>query len=260
MLQSDEEIFIAVITTAFLMVFLIAVIVIAIVKYQNRIRHHLMEVNNLKNIYQQEILKAQLEMQEQTFLSISQEIHDNIGQILSLIILNITTINFDNTLGAKNKIESSKELLIQAMEDLRALSKRLNIDFISRQSLPELIKFHLNLIQKGEQHQTNFEKHGKENFFDSEVKLFLVRIIQEALNNIIKHAEATTITIILEYFPDKAILTIKDNGKGFDPNKPPDGIGIQNMKRRADLINAKFSIQNAPEGGVIIQLIIPNNK
>jgi len=259
-MPENFQIYLLIIIGTILILSLVGFIVFSVVFYQQAQHKHLQSMNNLKNIYEQEILKAQIEMQEQKFLFISHEIHDNICQILSLVILKIDTINFNNISDAKDKTKAIKELVSQAMEDLRALSKKLNIDFINRQTLPELIKFHLDLIQKVEQHQTNFEKQGKEYPLDPEVKLFLVRILQEALNNTIKHAEATTIKVRLKYFSDKFILTIKDNGKGFDPDKPPDGIGIQNMKHRAGLINAEFGMQNAPEGGVIIQLIRPNNK
>jgi two-component system, NarL family, sensor kinase len=209
-------------------------------------------------MFRNEILKAQIEMQEQTFLSISQEIHDNLGQILALIRLNISTIKPCDPASTANKITSSKELLDQAIEDLRDLSKRLNFDFINQKRLSESIIFHLNLIKKGGQLETSFEKEGIERPLDSDIKIIVIRIIQEALNNIIKHAAAKTITVLLFYLPEKSILTIKDNGKGFKQKDRFKGMGIQSMIRRARMINADFSIKSLPEGGTIIRLVIPN--
>jgi len=256
MLQSDEKIFIAVITTTFLMIILIIAVVLAILKYQNRTRKHLLEVQDLKNIYQQEILKAQLEMQEQTFQTISQEIHDNIGQILSLIRLNISTIKTEENSPSEHKVITSKELLDQAIEDLRDLSKRLNTEYVSRQGLAELLRFQLNLIQKTGLYETTLEVHGEERPLDAEKKLIIFRIAQEALNNVLKHAQAKDISVLLMYMSVKIILSIKDDGKGFSPEGAQKSLGLQNMAHRAGLIGASFTLQSKPGEGTLAQLIV----
>ncbi|MDB5262279.1 MAG: sensor histidine kinase [Adhaeribacter sp.] len=239
------------------MVILIVAVVIAILKYQNRTRKHLLEVNDLKNTYHQEILKAQLEMQEQTFRTISQEIHDNIGQILSLIRLNISSIKTEEDSHSARKIITSKELLDQAIDDLRDLSKRLNTEYVSRQGLAESLRFQLNLIQKTGLFITTQEVHGEERALDPEKKLIIFRIAQEALNNIMKHADAKNISVLLMYLPDKIILSIKDDGKGFEPEQADKSLGLQNMRHRANLIGAKFTLQSKPGEGCLARLILP---
>jgi two-component system, NarL family, sensor kinase len=225
--------------------------------YRQRINSHYQEKQELKNIYQQEILKAQLEMQEQTFRTISQEIHDNIGQILSLARLNISTIITENDSASEQKKITSKNLLDKAIEDLRDLSKRLDADFISQQSLAQSLKFQLNLIQKTELYGTSLEVQGKERPLHSEKKLIIFRIAQEALNNIIKHAEAKTISVMLVFMPDKIVLNIKDDGLGFNPKEATKSLGLHNMEQRAKLIGARFSVQSIPSEGTSAQLILP---
>ena len=238
------------------MIILIIAVVLAILKYQNRTRKHLLEVQDLKNIYQQEILKAQLEMQEQTFQTISQEIHDNIGQILSLIRLNISTIKTEENSPSERKVITSKELLDQAIEDLRDLSKRLNTEYVSRQSLAELLRFQLNLIQKTGLYETILEVHGEERPLNAEKKLIIFRIAQEALNNVLKHAQAKDISVLLMYLPAKIILSIKDDGKGFSPELAQKSLGLQNMAHRASLIGASFTLQSKQDEGTLAQLIV----
>jgi two-component system, NarL family, sensor kinase len=259
MFQSDEEIYITIVITTYLMIFLVVIIVISIVKYQNKLKKHIEEVNLLKNLYQQEILKAQLEMQEQTFLTISQEIHDNIGQILSLTRLNISTIKIEDQASTIRKIATSKELLDKAIDDLRDLSKRLNIEYLSQQSLSELLKFQLNIIEKTGLYTTFLEVNGEEYPLNAGKKLIVFRIAQEALNNTIKHAKAENISITLDYLPDKIILGIKDDGKGFGSGIPQTGIGIHNMYHRAKLIGADFSLQSRIDKGTIAKLILHIN-
>lgn len=231
--------------------------------YKQRLISYLKEKEELKIIFQNEKLKAQLEMQEQTFHSISQEIHDNIGQILSLTRLNISTIKPDDFAGTAHKISASKELLDQAIEDLRDLSKRLNSQFVTQQSLSASLQFQLNLIQKAGYHTTTLEVHGEEAAnLDPEKKLIVFRIAQEALNNILKHADAQHISVVLVYLPDKTILSIKDDGKGFkvadkvDPDDPAKGIGTYNMYYRARLIGAEFSLQSQPGEGTLAHLVL----
>lgn len=237
--------------------------------YQKRLNAHLKEKEEFKN----EILRAQLEMQEQTFLTISQEIHDNIGQILSLIKLHVSTIPPDDYPVAKRKIAASKELLDQVIEDLRNLSKRLNSKYVSQLSLAESLKFQLSLIQKIGIYTTSFEAHGDEKPVAAEIKLIIFRIAQEALNNVLKHAAAKAIAVMLTYLPDSLTLTIKDDGRGFIPQSDAEedklplpagakreaanGIGIYNMHYRAGLIGARFQIDSQPGAGTQVQLIIP---
>lgn len=263
MLKSNEEIFITVVASAFLMVLLAIVVVIAIVKYQNRMRKHTQEMETIKNTYQQEILKAQLEMQEQTFLTISQEIHDNIGQILSLIRLNISTIKPADAVTAERKINTSKELLDKAIEDLRDLSKRLNTEYVSQQQLSESLAFQLNLIQKTGLYTTALEVHGAEKDIEAEKKLIVFRIAQEAFNNIIKHARAKNILVTIMYLPDEILLKIEDDGIGFEQNNlfgkdvSRKGIGTHNMYYRASLIGGRFHLQSQPGKGTVARLTLP---
>jgi signal transduction histidine kinase len=234
--------------------------------YQKRRYEYQEEVMMIKENYQQEILKAQLEMQEQTFLTISQEIHDNIGQILSLTRLNISTIRADSPEDMEHKISDCKELLDKAIEDLRDLSKGLNNKFVSEQNLSETLGFQLHQIQKTGLYYTQISILGEEIPIESEKKLIIFRIAQEAINNIIKHAEAKTIKAVLSYFPDKMVLRIEDDGKGFEVVNlekrgiTEKGIGTHTMYHRAALIGGAFSIQSKLSQGTSAQLIVPINK
>src|SRR5205085_11792142 len=100
--------------------------------YQKKFYKHLQEINAIKENYNQEILKTQLEIKEQTLQNISQEIHDNIGQVLSLANLQLTAIELPANTFAMNKIDKSMELVSKAIHDLRDLSKSMNAENIIR--------------------------------------------------------------------------------------------------------------------------------
>lgn len=219
----------------------------------------------IKQRFQHETMQAQQEVQEQTYLTISQEIHDNIGQILSLIRLNISTIKTEDYASTQQKITISKELLDNAIDDLRNLSKRLNMQFVKQQNFSELLQLQLNLIQKTGLYATELGIQGEDKPLDPQIKLIVFRIAQEALNNIIKHAGAKRIWVTLSYLPEKITLSIKDDGIGFDvanlleQDHPQKGIGTNNMYYRAKLIGAEFIIQSKPGIGTLVQLTLPIN-
>ncbi len=258
MRSSDEEVFMAVVLTSFAMVFLVSIIVYAIVRYQSRLRIHLQEVNELKASYQEEIHKAQLEIQEETFRHISQEIHDNIGQILSLARLQLSTLK-DTTL-INRKIETSKQLIDQAIDDLRHLSKRLNTEYISRQTLTDSLQLQVSYIEKAGLYTTQLNVQGEAVLLQPDVKLILFRIVQEALNNALKHAQASHLSIWLTFTPKSVFIRVEDNGQGFDTSKSglPDeqvkGVGTQSMQYRARLIGAQLTIQSKPGHGTVVEL------
>lgn len=211
-----------------------------------------------------EILQSQLEIQEQTLQNISQEIHDNIGQILSLTKLNLGTMDIDKPDQLRQKIEDSKKLVGKAIQDLRDLSKSLNTDYVSDMGLPEAINYELEMIRKSGAYTTTLQTEGLPVKLEAQKELIIFRIIQEVINNIIKHAKANTIHIQLTYTPETFSITVNDNGSGFDltPLNAGDnskfGLGLRNMHKRAGLIGAEFTIASSLGAGTTVTLILPH--
>lgn len=264
MLSLDKEILLTFVASTFLMVFLVIIIIVAIVRYQNRLRKHSQEISRLNLQYQAEIVKVQIENEEQTLNRISQEIHDNIGQILSLVKLNLNTVKVEMCdVKTQNKIEGTKELVSKAINDLRQLSKSLNSIHLSEQYLSESIKRELDIINRTEEYTTEFELKGEEQVFEPQKQLIVFRIVQEILNNIVKHAHAQQIRVECDYSPDFLALKVIDNGVGFDPsslvitNGKSSGTGLGNITYRAKLIGATVNIDSQKGSGTIITLNIP---
>ncbi len=261
-LKNMPEVLLIIIVGTFIFLLLGVFIIFMTLTYQKKRLLHEKEVNVLVEAYQKEILQARLEMQEQTLLLISQEIHDNVGQVLSLVRLNISTLPGSDNSGTDQKIATSKLLLDQALEDLRNLSKRLNSQFIIHQNLSDLLRFQLELIQKTGAVATNLELKGEERSMNPEKKLILFRIAQEAFSNVIRHAEATLITVMLDFASDKLLLSICDNGKGFvttlsGTDRNVMGTGTHNMHYRASLIGAVLHLNSSIGQGTKVTLSLP---
>ena len=265
MYDPKQEILVVVIAGTALFLALVVAIFIFLVLYQKKSYRHLVEKMSMKEAFTKEILESRLDMQEQTFLNISQEIHDNIGQILSLVRLNISTIDPENPAGTAGKVATTKELLDNAIQDLRDLSKRLNSEYLNHQTLPQMLQLQLDLIQKSGVHNTHLEVVGQEREFSQEKKLIMFRLAQEILNNSIKHAQASNINVELEFLPDSSVLRISDDGVGFDEaavaakEKGAKGVGSYSLPYRAKLIGGNFTLKSQPGAVTQAELTVPIN-
>jgi two-component system, NarL family, sensor kinase len=262
MFNTNEEIFVSVIVGVLLIIFLVIVFIISIYRYKKRILADREERISRESQFQQELLRTQLEIQEQTFRNISQEIHDNIGQVLTLAKLNLNTIP-DNSLSVEsnNKLTNSKDLITKAIQDLRDLSKSLNTEFVSEVGLVKSIEYELELLRKAGSIQISLMQQGEYFSLSQQKELILFRIFQEVLNNIMKHSQATEITVMLGFHPDHFYLEIADNGDGFNLNEIQQngqyGIGIKNMQNRSKIIGANFTINSEPGKGTTVRIELP---
>lgn len=233
--------------------------------YRNVIRKRnemFLNEEKIKVNFRQTLLQSQLEIQEQTLKNISQEIHDNVGQVLSLAKLNLNTIDISKTEELQKKIESALIQVSKAINDLRDLSKSFNTDNISAIGLVRAVEYELDMIKKTGVHKTSFNVEGKIKKLEPQTELILFRIVQETLHNIIKHAEASSIWISARYTENDLGLEIKDNGKGFHPTAEGDqdtdsGLGIRNMNNRARLIGAKFNLNSIKNEGTSVTIVLP---
>lgn len=258
--RTNTEVYLFIITGIIILNAFLGFIVYFIFLYRKRQKINGMEKHELHLQFQKILLQAQLEIQEQTFRNISQEIHDNIGQILSLAKLNLSSIELNEQADCRGMAISAKQLVSKAIQDLRDLSKSLNTDYVSGMGLATAIEYELRLIRKTDLYETELDIAGNVSAFDKQRELILFRIVQEVLNNIIKHAHATVIRVALEYGSELFRLTVTDNGQGFDlgpMNKETgSGEGIRNMHNRASLIDADFRVTSTIGSGTSVELTL----
>lgn len=245
----------------FIAIFLSVTLCIFFILYQKRKFRFIREKQQLKTTFQQELLHTQLEIQEQIFHNISQEVHDNIGQMLSLVKLNLNTMDMAKPDILEQKVQRSKELVTKVIADLRDLSKSLNPEIIRKIGLSDAIQQELLIVAKTGQYEANLSELGDFYQFDPQKELIIYRIFQEIMNNIIKHSRAKTVNVTLEYQPGMFTLTVSDDGEGFntalETEKSNFGLGIRNMRNRARLIGAEFKITSIIREGTIVSLEVP---
>lgn len=242
-----------------IIIFFVFFFYLLIIQANRRRIIHQKEIAELKVRYDKTILQSQLEIQEQTFRNISQDIHDNIGQVLSLAKLNLNTIPENES---SNKIALTEELLGKAINDLRDISKSLHPEKIIDIGLINAISQELLLVQKVAKIKTELICLNGEINLGSEKTIIVFRMMQEILQNILKHANAFNVTVEIGKLENKTLITVKDDGKGFmvDALKSTEtGIGLKSIKQRCDLVNASFKIHSTPGKGTSVQLTILNS-
>lgn len=255
--QNDIIIFLLVITVIILL--LTGLITTLIFLYQKKQLAYQRKLETLQLDHEKNLMAAQLEMQENTFQHISKEIHDNISLSLTLAKLNLNTLNWNEKEKALSQVNSSIDLISQSISDLSGISKSLNSDLISSQGLMTAVKNEMNRIRETGLFSVDMIITGEPVYMDIKKELIIFRIIQESFNNIIKHAGANAVSVILDYTENNLQLTIQDNGIGFQPsNYTTIGkAGLKNMETRTKLIGGKMEMKSNPGKGVILSFIFP---
>ena len=199
---------------------------------------------------------SKLEVQEQSFRYFSEEIHDNVGQLLSLIKYQLHKIGKKGGEPVQQEVSQSQELLGKAITDLRSISHTLNGNFIAQAGLQESLNKELSYVCNAKPVQCTMNISGEAYQLPQEKELMIFRIIQESIANALKHAAPTDIQLHLRYAPDVLTIDITDNGNGFDTTQKSSGIGLSNMHTRAQLIGGALQIQSSPDNGTNIHLTI----
>jgi len=260
-LNLDTDICLAVLAVTILLTGLTGFVIYFIILYRKRQVLNLIEKDRLAIQFQREILQAQLEVQEQTMQTIGADLHDNIGQLLSLTSLTLNSVELEGSRKAQPKIDAAIDLTAKSIQEMRLLGKLLQGDQLVGLGLHEAIRYQISWLERSGQYQISYRQEGEapaEN--NSNTDLILFRILQEILNNIIKHARATAIDVSLEYSGGDLTLQIDDNGVGFDLDNlstTSAGMGLQNIRKRADIVGGRVNIESKAGRGTSIVLIIP---
>lgn len=236
----------------FVFIFLLAFIL--------RYRMRLKENKELKMQFSQTLLQSQLEIQEQTLQHISRELHDNLGQVASLIKINLLTIPIGDAAKAQQKLEDTRELTRQLITDIKSLSVSLGGDRIAQTGLAAALQTEMERINRTEQFSAIFEQQGTLAEPDNDKAIILYRMVQEVLNNMVKHSDAKQIKLTLTATKNFLTLAISDDGKGFDviaTKQQQHGAGLRNLEKRAALIHAQLDIQSTIGEGTRITIELP---
>ncbi len=210
--------------------------------------------------------KRLIDLLEKDREQVAMELHDHVGQVLTSLKINLEIIQ--GQVGSYNpeighKIIESKERAIQAIRDIKDISRGLKPSVLSTLGLVSSIKELLSDFEMSTGININFFTHNIPSMLEKEKELAIYRITQEALNNIVQHTHATTVHVSLVMKESKISLSIEDNGTGFDLEKTMENtqgqspFGLLIMQERAEQLNGEFRIESEIEKGTYVSVEIP---
>jgi PAS domain S-box-containing protein len=219
-----------------------------------------------RNHFENKITKAIIKTQEDERYEIGSELHDNVCQILACAKMSLSMIRKSLDESVVEPYNQSRDAILLATQEIRNLSHRLAPAFFDNTKLEEAIESLLNTFNIEDKYNIylNFDKSSKNIQIDKEIQLNLYRVLQEQLRNIIKHSNCSDIEVNVFVYNNLVHMRIADNGVGFELNNINKGIGLTNMKRRAELFSGKFYLNTSLGKGcevlIIIPLAIPSTK
>ncbi len=213
----------------------------------------------------QELLNTKLEIQQQTMQDMGREIHDNVGQRLTLASIYAHQLAFENkSAPSYERMANVGTIIDESLKELRALSKNLANANAEIGELKDLIINECLRVNALKLCNVSWNFIGTDFSMSTTIKNFILRIIQEFLQNSLKHSNCKNILLNFQYADSGLLILVKDDGKGFllesKKDAKKEGIGLSNMKKRAELIGAEFSINSIVNKGTELNLFIPSNK
>lgn len=255
----DIEKIIQVIIGGFLFLLFWIFFIILIIVFIRKLYTMRAEREQLEAQIANEVNNARNEIQQATLNTISQEIHDNVGQLLSLTKMQLNLIE-QSSEKDDNVIRDAKDNISKAMTDLRDLAKGMSSDRIKLLGLYDSVVQEANRINKVGRLLVEVISNGNKREPEHQKQLVLFRVIQECFQNIIKHAQANHVLVSFTYEADSFDVLIKDDGIGFDyqPGSPSsEGLGLMNIFNRIHLVGGEVSLNSAPGAGTSVHIKVP---
>ncbi|SDW08391.1 hypothetical protein SAMN05444411_10140 [Lutibacter oricola] len=249
--MEQKELQILVLIVTIVIVVLAATLVVFLLYFQKKKTAFILKQRETQLRFETEINQSKLEIQEQALQNISWEIHDNIGQLLSVAKMQLNMVQYTLPETEKSKISEVGDIVGKSLEELRGLSKSLNPETIKNKGLVDSLKFEVERFNRLNIIDASLKITGEVFDLSNEKEIILFRILQEFCNNTLKYANANNLMLNLTFLENKLEILAEDNGVGFnmyDTSKEK-GIGLINIKSRAELINAKLELKSAVEKG-----------
>ncbi|MBV9986966.1 MAG: hypothetical protein JO301_04770 [Chitinophagaceae bacterium] len=255
--SAQNIIFIVIIFTCSLVV-AAAALLTYVRMYNDRKKKHFEEKRIMASEFDQQLMQSQLETQEETMSMLSKELHDNIGQLLNStkLLIGVTQRSLSDP---PDTLVTANETLGLAIQELRSLSKSLDKEWLSQFNFIQNLEAEISRINSSRTLHIFLTRPESLPLKPNE-QIILFRIVQELVQNAIKHAQAEHFYIKITKFPGKLQLTLSDDGSGFDPDAVQEGMGIRNIRHRTHLLGGSVVWQSAGYKGTVVLIELPVNQ
>lgn len=251
-------------TTTFLAMIIVllffGVFFLLMLKYYNiRRQQAAREKQEMETRFEQQLMQARLEIQEQTLTYLAEEIHDHVGQILSLARIQLSSFREGEAIDFP-LLHDARENVARSLQDLRSLTKAMHSGHVRSFNIRKAVDEEVQRITRSGIVAVSVTSEGDEHSIGDDKQLILFRIIQECLNNCLKHARASNVNIGFVWAPAQLRIRVRDDGQGFDAERAlrlKGGLGLQNILNRARLTGGTSAIHSVPGEGTTVTVQIP---
>ena len=257
--MTDKDVTFALIFITLIILLLIAGIVISVFMYRRQDLKQSIRLKQLELEFEKELRQGEAAVAASVSNHISRELHDNIGQLLTVLNLQIETHKHDKP-PTETHLNDIQETVKMAHQEVRSLTRTLNTDYIERNGIVHSIQLEIERLKRLGKFDITWEYDEEIPTLTKDQQLMAFRIFQEIINNALKHSKAQRLAIQL-IGKEGFRLHVTDNGIGFNPHDKllrASANGLENIKRRAELANLRYSIDTAPGKGCAHTLSLMN--
>ncbi len=227
-----------------------------IAKQQNRI--DLQKINELEKDKQLVAVDSIIKGQEEERSRLAKDLHDGLGGLLSGVKFSLSNMK-DNLIITPDNMsvfERSLDLIDTSIKELRRVAQNMMPEMLAKFGLDEALKEYCNTINSSKLVAIKYQSLGMQTRLEKSIEVIIYRIIQELLNNTMKHAEATEVFVQVIKEGNRLNVVVEDNGKGFDTNliKNNIGAGLSNVRSRVDYLKGQLDIHSEPGKGTLINI------
>ncbi|AUC85467.1 histidine kinase [Polaribacter sp. ALD11] len=232
-----------------IIVIVVIFIILLFTVFQKRKNSLLLEQEETKKRFEREIAETQIEIREETLRNISWELHDNIGQLLTLAKIQLQSATRDN-------LKDVSETITKGLTEVRALSKLINPEAIKNINLKEAVQLEIDRFNRLNFIKSTLKTYGEEQKIDEKSNIIIFRILQEFFSNTIKHSKASNLNVSLKFCKEELEIIAEDDGVGFSTiENKANGIGLQNIRNRAKLIGATAVFTSEVNKGTSLKIV-----
>ncbi|WP_299522684.1 sensor histidine kinase [uncultured Lutibacter sp.] len=257
--MEQKEVQIMVLIATIIVIILAVSLIFFFSYFQQKKTTFLLKQREIQQRFDEEITKSKLEIQEQALQNISWEIHDNVGQLLSVAKMQLNILQLNVPENQQSKIQETSDIVGKSLQELRGLAKSLNPDTIKNKGLIESIKLEIDRFNRLNFINSSLKISDEPYNLSNEKEIILFRILQEFSNNTLKYSKAENLVIELKYTDNQLEIYAEDDGIGFDINDKSnhEGIGLLNMESRAKLIGGTIDLKSSENNGTKLYISCP---
>lgn len=228
---------------------------VSVIRFSRRIYERLETVSDERK----ELAGQVITVQEEVFRTLARELHDDFGQVLTALgaMLQRARRRIPEDSPAQSDLKEIREVTATTLDRVRLMSQMLHPPVLDDHGLEKSIEWYVSQFQKQSGLDVHYEKIGNGPWIGDQVAIHVYRILQEALNNVLRHAKTSEVWVKAEYTPSQLRLVVEDHGVGMHGSPPRSGIGLISMRERAGLLGGRLEFSSPAGGGARIALMVP---